>query len=109
LTSLSFWISGKSYTWDVEKIQGPTKRIWTVFNELITKIDLQEEEKIQNYDNFYRIGEIGMLRKIKIKVLQGMIQIERPVNWSIVNIIKIVNEIKWMEIYNSKLINKIGL
>ena len=36
-----------------------------------------------------------------------MIQIERPVAWSIDNILKLANEIKWIEIYNAKLVNKL--
>jgi hypothetical protein len=44
-----------------------------------------------------------MLSKIKMKVIQGMIQIERPTNWTIENIEKIANDIKNMELYNLKI------
>ena len=42
------------------------------------------------------------MSKVKLTVIQGMIQIERPTNWTIENIIKIVNEIKRIETYNTK-------
>jgi hypothetical protein len=35
-----------------------------------------------------------------------MIQVECPINWLIENIIKIVNEIKWIELYNAEKIRK---
>jgi hypothetical protein len=53
------------------------------------------------------IGERGVLSKIKIRVIQEMIQIERPVNWAIERIQKIANELRCMEIYNATKINKL--
>ena len=35
-----------------------------------------------------------------------MIQIERPINWTMEKIIKIANDIKNIEIYNAKVLNK---
>ena len=60
------------------------------------------KEVVEKYDDVFMIGNIGMLSKIKMKVIQGMIQIERPTNWTIEHIKKIANEIKNMELYNSK-------
>jgi hypothetical protein len=44
------------------------------------------------------MGKEEKINKVKVKIIQGMIQIERPSNWSITNIIKIANEIKSIEI-----------
>ena len=60
------------------------------------------KEVVEKYDDVFMIGNIGMLSKIKMKVIQGMIQIERPTNWTIEHINKLANKIKNMELYNSK-------
>jgi hypothetical protein len=46
---------------------------------------------------------------VKTKVIQGMIQVECTFNWSIENIMKISYEIKWIEIFNTKKLNKLQL
>jgi hypothetical protein len=42
-----------------------------------------------------------------MKIIQEMIQVERPVNWSIENVKKIVNEIKNIELYNAAILGKL--
>ena len=79
------------------------KTIWNAFNEVISNID----EKIQDYENIYKIGKIGVISKIKVRVIQSMIQIDRPVNWTKDNILKLANELKWIEMYNAKRLNKL--
>jgi hypothetical protein len=41
-----------------------------------------------------------------VKVIQAMIQIERPIGWTINNIRKIALDLKNIEIYNSAFKNK---
>jgi hypothetical protein len=77
------------------------RKIWQIFNEFVTNLK-QENERVQSYENVFKIGNIGNINKIKIKVIQGMIQIERPSNWTMEKIIKIENEIKCIESYNTK-------
>jgi histone deacetylase complex regulatory component SIN3 len=81
------------------------KKIWQAFNELMTNMK-QQEDKVLNYDAIFRIGDLGTLSKIKIKISQGMIQVEQQVNWSFENVSKITNEIKQTELYNAKIKNK---
>ena len=83
-----------------------TKKIWGIFNEFVTQLDLREE-RIQNYENIFMIGETEVISKIKIRLIQEMIQIERPVNWSREKLLKLINEIKNKEMYNASKINKI--
>ena len=78
-----------------------SRRIWKAYNEFLGMIE-HPKEVVEKYDDVFMIGNIGMLSKIKMKVIQGMIQIERPTNWTIEHIKKIANEIKNMELYNSK-------
>ena len=67
----------------------------------------KQEEKVLRYDDVFKMGTLSVGNKIKIKVIQGMIQNERPTNWTISNIMKIANEIKWTEIYNAKKTGKL--
>ena len=68
-----------------------TKKIWEAFNRFTTYSN-KLEEKVQAYDDIFRIGNsTRIISKVKVKVIQGMIQIERPVNWSMDNIMKIAN------------------
>ena len=91
----------KHLIWECREAQ----KIWKAFNEFVAHLDLQEE-KIMEYDNIFMIGEREVLSKVKIRVIQEMIQIERPVNWAIERIQKIANELRCMEIYNATKINK---
>ncbi len=54
------------------------------------------------------IGDTEIVSKVKIKVIQEMIQMYRPVNWSINNIIDIANDIKKnIELYYSAIVHKL--
>jgi hypothetical protein len=66
-----------------------------------------QEKKVLDYENIYKIGRISALSKIKLKVIQSMIQIDRPANWTKDNILKLANELKWVEIYNAKIVDKL--
>ena len=54
------------------------------------------------YKNVFEIGNKANVNKIKIKIIQGMIQMERPKNWTMDNIMNYANEINRIEIYNAK-------
>jgi hypothetical protein len=53
----------------------------------------------------FRIGNMGYVSKVKMKIIQGMIQIERPICWTSERINVIANEIRCMELYNAKTLN----
>ena len=78
--------------------------IWKAYNYFLN-LEKHPNEVISLYDDVFKIGNISDLSKIKIKIIQGKIQIERPVNWTKESIMKIAKEIKDMELYNSKQIN----
>jgi hypothetical protein len=48
------------------------------------------------------IGNKAIMNKVKVKIIQGIIQIDPPINWTINNINRIANEIKTIETYNEK-------
>ena len=87
---------------------GEAKKIWQLFNEFAISAN-QCEERILDYDNVFKIGNNATMNKVKIKVVQEIIQIERPSNWTINKIIKIAREMKRIEIYNAGKIDKLDL
>jgi hypothetical protein len=80
------------------------KNIWSLFNEFVTNLN-QDNERIQEYDKVFEVGNTGNVSKVKMKIVQGMIQIERPRFWTSEKIKDIVNEIKSIEMYNVKIRN----
>jgi hypothetical protein len=88
----------KHLIWECEE----AKRIWHLFNELVVS-EKQKEGKILDYDDVFKIGSTKIINKVKIRVIQAMIQIERPVNWTQVNITRIINEIRNIESCKIKL------
>ena len=75
------------------------------FNERLGTIDYNKENisKFRNQcKNVFEIGNKANVNKIKIKIIQGMIQMERPKNWTMDNIMNYANEINRIEIYNAK-------
>ena len=76
--------------------------IWKLFNEFVTNIN-QINDRVQDYDNVFCVGSTGYISKVKMKIIQGMIQIERPKCWTIERIEELANEIKFIELYNTKL------
>ena len=67
----------------------------------------KSSDKVLCYEDVFKISELGVVSKVKMKIIQEMIQVERPVNWSIENVKKIVNEIKNIELYNAAILGKL--
>ena len=80
---------------------GESRNIWKAYNEFLSMMK-HPNEIVGEYEEVFTIGNTGKLSKIKMKIIQCMIQIERPKNWTIENINKIANEIGHIELYNSK-------
>ncbi len=78
------------------------KNIWHLFNEFVTNLN-QNNERIQEYDNVFMAGNKGYVSKVKMKIVQEMIQIDRPRCWTIERIKEIANEINSIELYNKKI------
>ena len=69
--------------------------IWMVSNNPMSKL-------INEYQNIYDIDDCAHVSKVKMKIIQEMIQIERPTGWNLEQIHKISREFKNIEYYNSK-------
>jgi hypothetical protein len=87
----------KHLLWECREAQ----KIWEIFNNFASQSN-DQKERILNYKDVFEIGNKASLNKIKIRIIQGMIQMERPKNWTMDNIIKLANEINRIEIFNTK-------
>jgi hypothetical protein len=84
----------KHLLWECREV----KKIWELFNSSLIN---HEEERVLEYDSVFKIGNIARVNKLKIRIIQGMIQIERPKNWTMKNIQDLDNDIKRIEKYNT--------
>jgi hypothetical protein len=62
-----------------------------MFNDYAIKIK-QTTNKVLSYDDVFEIPDIGVLNKIKLRIIQEMIQVERPRSWSTENLNKIIRD-----------------
>jgi hypothetical protein len=46
----------------------------------------QSNDVVGKYDDVFSMGDVGVASKIKMKLINYLIQIGRPVNWSLENI-----------------------
>jgi hypothetical protein len=67
----------------------------------MTKLGISEG-KIQEYEQVYEAGRSAGVTTIKIKIIQQLIQIQRPANWDQNNLESLVSEIVEIEYYNFK-------
>jgi hypothetical protein len=81
------------------------RQIWKVFNEYLTKTN-QQEVRVLEYEKLYTIGSMGFVNKVKMRVIQEMIQINRPANWTMENINWNLKELKSLELFNAKKVHK---
>jgi hypothetical protein len=77
-----------------------SKRIWNLYNEILI-LNKQETEQVLKYNSIFQIGRMAATNIIKIRLIQCLIQIERPRDWSQDNIKTVIKEIMNMEKYNS--------
>jgi hypothetical protein len=79
-----------------------SRRIWESYNHYISNLGQgQEQNLVQSYEDVFRIGNNKILSIIKVRVIQPMIQIERPRGWNVERVRKLATELKAIEIYNS--------
>jgi hypothetical protein len=77
------------------------KKVWHSFNEYVRTIIGLPECEVRDYEDVFKVANVGSVSVIKVKVIQAMIQIERPSGWNQENIRKIAVEVKMIELYNS--------
>ena len=76
------------------------RNIWNKYNNLVRKVNIAEEATL-NYEQIFTPGKNPAMCMIKIKIIQELIQIERPKNWTDENINKICDDLLKTERYNA--------
>jgi hypothetical protein len=89
--------SSKHLLWECSQVQ----HIWSLFNIFIGQL-FTVNDKVLTYEDIFRCADSAFLAVLKMRIIQELIQIERPRNWSINSIKKIALEIISMEKYNSR-------
>jgi zinc-binding in reverse transcriptase len=82
------------------------RRIWRVYNEYMDSIG-QSGVKVEIYEDVFKIENIGAISTIKMKIVQEMIQIERPTGWTVERIKDTANALKNTELYNASIVKKL--
>ena len=77
-----------------------SRNIWELFNVWLTINSRPVSNLMNEYQDIYRIDECAHVCKVKMKIIQEMIQIQRPSGWIIEKINLISYEIKRIELYN---------
>ena len=75
------------------------RNIWELFNIWIGNNN-SRAKVVNNYQDIYNIDDCAHVCKVKMKIIQEMIQIERPRGWNIEQINNISKDIKKIEVYN---------
>ena len=74
------------------------KQIWSLYNNIMSKTG---QMTTNYYQDVFVPGENSATCTVKIRLIQELIQIERPRNWNHVKIITIIDQTKKLEFYNS--------
>jgi hypothetical protein len=77
------------------------RNIWDIFNHFMTKWG-KNEENVQSYENIYKIGNTPGTALIKIRVIQELIQMERPRNWTSKSLELLIENLIQTDEYNAK-------
>ena len=77
-----------------------SRNIWELFNVWLTINSRPVSNLMNEYQDIYKIDECAHVCKVKMKIIQEMIQIQRPSGWIIEKINLISYEIKRIELCN---------
>ena len=80
-------------------------RVWRSFNEYMSEIG--HEHRVDSFERVFTIDDNRMISMIKVRVIQAMIQIARPVGWGVGRIRGLALELKCIELYNSAIAGKL--
>jgi hypothetical protein len=72
-----------------------SRNIWDIYNELIL------DEHVNSYEDVYTVNNDYSTVLIKVKIIQELIQIDRPKNWNIAKVKEIICQLMSTEKYNA--------
>ena len=62
--------------------------------------------RVDSYEKVFTIDDNRIISMIKVRVIQAMIQVARPVSWGLGRIRALALELKCIELYNSAVAGK---
>jgi hypothetical protein len=84
------------------------KNIWSLFNDLMNNVE-NGQECVNKYEDVFQTCELPANSIVKMKIIQALIQIERPMNWNREKLLDTIKDLINVERYNanvSRTINK---
>ena len=96
--------STRHLLWECEE----SRNIWEIFNIWLINNNNPVSNQMNEYKDIYRIDDCAHVCKVKMKIIQEMIQIQRPSGWNIEQINIISKDIKRVELYINKLKSKVN-
>jgi hypothetical protein len=93
--------TSKHLLWECEE----TKKLWKAYNDVLKEISLDKMNLIL-YEDLFKTETIPLLMTIKLRMIQELIQINRPTNWNTSRTLNIIFQIRNMEMQNSSSNNK---
>ena len=84
-----------------------SRRVWRAFYEYMGTIG--SLHRVSGYEDVLNIDGSGVISMIKVRVIQAMIQVVRPIGWNVDRVRKLALEIKCIELYNCVVYHKNAL
>jgi hypothetical protein len=78
-----------------------SRAIWEIYNEIMREVFGQNQDCVNSYEDVYEASERPCINIIRLKIIQEMIQIERPTNWNKNKVKEIIINLINIEKYNS--------
>jgi hypothetical protein len=75
-------------------------KIWSFFNTVMKGLN-NKDDQVTKYDEVFDVGYSKVTMIIKIKTIQILIQIDRPMNWTILRYSNKINEIIKLEMHST--------
>jgi hypothetical protein len=77
---------------------GESRNIWRLFNGMLSEVT-NNNCMIRDYNDLYNMPGNAVVNTLKVKIIQELIQIVRPMRWSVENLKTIVADLKNIELY----------
>ena len=69
-------------------------------------VNIGHQHRVNGYEEVFTIDNNRIISMIKVRVIQAMIQVERPSGWGSERVRKLALELKCIEIYDAAVKNK---
>jgi hypothetical protein len=84
----------KHLLWECDE----SRNIWRLFNGMLSEVT-NSNCMIRDYNDLYNMPGNAVVNTLKVKIIQELIQIVRPMRWSVENLKTIVADLKNIELY----------